>query len=578
MYEPLAIVGTACRLPGGASNPSKLWDLLKAPRDVLKEFPPERLGTTGFYNENGDMRGRSIVQHKSYLLEEDVRHFDNSFFNINPKEAADMDPQQRILLETVYEAFEAAGWSLSDVGGSQTSVHVGVMTDDYLLVQARDPDTLGGHAATGVSRSILANRLSYAFDLRGASLALDTACSSSLVALHMAVQGLHRGEATQAVVAGTNLLIDSAWYIMGSSMHMISPESRCRMWDKDANGYARGEGCAAVVLKTLSQAIRDNDHIECIIRGTGVNSDGQANSSGITMPSPAAQTALIQQTYRDAGLDIVRDRCQYFECHGTGTQAGDPAEAQAIQDAFFGDNEPPNNNVLFCGSIKTVIGHLEGCAGLAGLIKASLAIQNKAIPPNMHFNHLNPKVEPFYSGLKVPTSLIPWPETGDGPRRASVNSFGFGGTNAHAIIESYEPSDTGVSLSLLTTEIANSSACQSDLADRRLVGPFVFSARSHGSLVDWLKRLIVYLRANESVDIASLSNTLYSKRSVFRYRVTVATVADREDLVEKLEDQINIISTANDGLLRSPPGSVNLEEVSILGVFTGQVCWSKIFL
>jgi acyl transferase domain-containing protein len=571
MYEPVAIVGTACRLPGAVNSTSKLWELLKTPRDVLKEFSPERLSTRGFYNENGDMRGRTNILHKSYLLEEDVRHFDNGFFHINPKDAAEMDPQQRILLEVVYEAFESAGWSLSDVDGSKTSVYVGVMTDDYMLVQGRDPDTLGGHAATGVSRSILANRLSYAFNLRGASLSLDTACSSSLVALHLAVQGLQRGEATQAVVAGTNLLLDSAWYIMGTSMHMMSPESRCRMWDKDANGYARGEGCAAVVLKTLSQAIRDNDHIECIIRGSGVNSDGQADGSGITMPSPAAQTALIQQTYRDAGLDPLKDRCQYFECHGTGTQAGDPAEAQAIRDAFWDDKEESTNkNVLLCGSIKTVIGHLEGCAGIAGLIKASLAIQNKAIPPNMHFNQLNPKIKPFYSGMEVPTSLLPWPDTRGGPRRASVNSFGFGGTNAHAILESYEPSKTTVSIS--TTGMANGVTGRSDPVEGRLLGPFLFSARSRQSLVDWLKQLITYLRAHKSVDLTSLSNTLYSKRSVFRYRVAVATVVDHEDLIEKLEDQINIMSTSNDGPLSSPPASGAGDGVSILGVFTGQVC------
>ncbi|KAH9884232.1 polyketide synthase 3 [Xylariomycetidae sp. FL2044] len=570
MYEPVAIVGTACRLPGAATTPSKLWDLLKAPKDVLRVFPSEKLGTQGFYHENPDMRGRSHVRHKSYLLEQDVRHFDNAFFNINPKEAADMDPQQRMLLETVYEAFEAAGWSLGDVDGSQTSVHVGVMTDDYLQVQARDPDTLGGHAATGVSRSILANRLSYVFNLRGASLALDTACSSSLVALHQAVQGLQRGEATRAVVAGTNLLMDSAWYIMGSSMHMISEDSRCRMWDRDASGYARGEGCAAVVLKTLAQAVRDNDHIECIVRGTGVNSDGQGNSNGITMPCPAAQTALIQQTYRDAGLDPVADRCQYFECHGTGTQAGDPAEAEAIQDAFRDATGALSKEPLFCGSIKTVIGHLEGCAGIAGIIKASLAIQNKAIPPNMHFNNLNPKVQPFYNGLEVPTSLVPWPETGDGPRRASVNSFGFGGTNAHAILESYEPSDTVPHREEPTGQAADEAIQLSDSVEGRLAGPFVFSARSRSSLADWLKQLLDYLRVNESVDLNALSNTLQSKRSVFRYRVAVAAVTGREDLIAKLEDQINIISTSTDAQLRSSPGSVSGEGLPILGVFTGQ--------
>jgi aspyridone synthetase (hybrid polyketide synthase/nonribosomal peptide synthetase) len=567
MYEPIAIVGTACRFPGSASTPSKLWDLLKAPRDVLKSFAQDRLGTQGYYNSNGDMRGRSNVLHKSYLLEEDTRHFDNAFFHINPKDAAEMDPQQRMLLETVYEAFEAAGLSLEAVDNSQTSVHVGVMTDDYQCIQSRDPDTLGGHAATGVSRSILANRISYAFNLQGASLALDTACSSSLVALHMAVQGLQRGEATQAVVAGTNLLMDSTWYIMASSMHMISTESRCRMWDRDASGYARGEGVAAVVLKTLSQAIADNDRIECIIRGTGVNSDGQGDGRGITIPSPAAQTALIQSTYRAAGLDPVADRCQYFECHGTGTQAGDPAEAQAIRDAFHSESE---QFVLYCGSIKTVIGHLEGCAGLAGVIKASLAIQNKTIPPNMHFNNLSPKVAPFYDGLQVPTTLIPWPETGKGPRRASVNSFGFGGTNAHAILESYEPS---------TTEIPqlNGGISESETVKEKLVGPFVFSARSQASLVSWLQQLVNYLRVNESVDLDTLASTLHSRRSVFRYRTAIPTAVDQDDLVEKLTDQINMLNTANDGSPAPAAGAGIGEGGSILGVFTGQVCLTNTF-
>ncbi|KAI1742681.1 polyketide synthase 3 [Xylaria scruposa] len=564
MYEPVAIVGTACRFPGGSASPSKLWSLLQSPRDVLKEFPLSRLGTSGFYDSNGDMRGRSNVLHKSYLLDQDVRHFDNGFFHINPKEAADMDPQQRILLETVYEAFESAGWSLSDVNGSLTSVHVGVMTDDYSLIQSRDPEALGGHAATGVSRSILANRLSYVFNLRGASLALDTACSSSLVALHMAAQCLQRGEATQAVVAGTNLLLDSSWYIMGSSMHMISPESRCRMWDKDATGYARGEGCAAVVLKTLSQAVRDHDHIECIIRGTGVNSDGQGSGRGITIPSPAAQTSLIQQTYRDAGLDPVRDRCQYFECHGTGTQAGDPAEAQAIRDAFRDENQTSSESVLFCGSVKTVIGHLEGCAGLAGLIKASLAIQNKAIPPNMHFNQLNPKIEPFYGGLEVPTSLLAWPDTGGGPRRASVNSFGFGGTNAHAILESYEPPST----ELVTSKLPSGIHHTYDEIETALAGPFVFSARSRVSLVDWLKSLLNYLRVTKSVDLDSLSNTLHSKRSVLGHRVAIPAVVNRDGLMDRLADQINILSSAaTDSLVRPPSAS---EGATIMGVFTGQ--------
>lgn len=569
MYEPVAIVGTACRFPGAANSPSKLWDLLKAPRDVLKEFPPERLNTANFYNEDGDMHGRMNVQHKSYLLDEDVRHFDAAFFRINPKEAADMDPQQRILLETVYEAFESAGWSLDDVSGSNTSVHVGTMTDDYIIIQGRDPDTLGSHAATGVSRAILSNRVSYAFNLRGASLTLDTACSSSLVTLHLAAQGLQNGEATQAVVAGSNLLMDSFYYVGESSMHLLSSDSRCRMWDKDGSGYARGEGCAAVVLKTLSQAIRDGDHIECVIRGSLVNSDGATN--GITMPSPTAQAALIKQTYRNAGLDPVKDRCQYFECHGTGTQAGDPVESQAIRDVFFPpDGTQSDDDVLYCGSIKTIIGHLEGCAGLAGILKASLAIQNKAIPPNMHFNNLNPKVEPFYKNLEVPTSLFPWPETDVGPRRASVNSFGFGGTNAHAILENYDPSRAQMAMSSSTSsfsEVTGNDSVYQSLTGGRHIGPFVFSARSSDSLVSWLKKLLNYLRENQSVGLDSLSSSLHSKRTVFPYRVAIPTASDLKDLVQKLEDQINTMGTS----MTRPAGLISSKSIRILGIFTGQV-------
>lgn len=569
MYEPLAIVGTACRFPGAASSPSKLWDLLKAPRDILKTFPPDRLRAEHFCHENAEMHGCSNVGNKSYLLEEDIRHFDAAFFHINPKEAADMDPQQRILLETVYESFEAAGWSLGDVHGSQTSVHVGFMTDDHTYIQSRDPETLGRYASLGVSRAMLSNRISYAFNLQGASLSVDTACSSSLVALHLAAQGLHRGEATQAVVAGANLLMDPLWYLMQSSMHMLSSDSRCRMWDKDASGYARGEGCAAVVLKTLSRAIDDGDHIECIIRGTGVNSDG--NTDGITMPSPSAQAALIRQTYRDAGLETATDRCQYFECHGTGTQAGDPVEAQAIRDCFFPHHGHEENEVMYCGSIKTVIGHLEGCAGLAGVIKACLAIQNKAIPPNMHFTQLNPKVVPFYKNLEVPTSLLPWPETQDGVRRASVNSFGYGGTNAHIILESYEPADTKPLPSPAIPDVMENQVSK-PVIERRPVGPFVFSARSLNSLVNWLKRLVAYLHENPSLSLGYLSHSLNSKRSVFPYRVAIPAALDREELIHKVEEQIDTMGKSLHASRRVGSGSVTQKQKPrILGIFTGQV-------
>lgn len=311
---PIAIVGSACRFPGESSTPSKLFDLLRQPRDVRREFNPEILNFKRFYDSNPDAPGSTNVKNKGYLLSEDSRVFDASFFNISPYEAESMDPQLRVMLEAVYEAFESAGYTLDQMRGSKTSVHVGVMASDYYDIQIRDPETIPLYAGTGVARSILSNRISYTFDLHGPSVTLDSACSSSLVALHQAVQGLQSGDATCAIVGGVNLIFDATLYVMLSKLHMLSPDSQSRMWDKTVNGYARGEGAAVVVLKPLDRALRDNDHIEGIIRGSGVNSDG--HGPGLTMPTVEAQAALIRETYYRAGLDPIKDRCQYFECHG----------------------------------------------------------------------------------------------------------------------------------------------------------------------------------------------------------------------------------------------------------------------
>jgi len=566
----IAIIGSACRFPGSANSPSKLWNLLKEPRDVVKEFPEHRLNFSKFSSQDGKYNGYTDVENKSYLLEEDHRLFDASFFRINPKEAAGMDPQQRMLLETVYEAIERTGLPLNTIEGSPTGVYVGVMTSDFNDIQMRDPEMLPTYTATGLARSILSNRISYFFDLKGPSMTIDTACSSSLVALHQAVECLRNGGAAQAIVAGTTLLLDPAMYIAESKLHMLSPDSRSRMWDKDANGYARGEGCAAVILKPLSKAIEDGDDIECVIRETAVNSDGRTN--GITMPSSSAQTELIRETYLRAGLDPVKDRCQYFECHGTGTLAGDPVEARAIRDAFFPDpssesHQDNDDSVLYCGSVKTVIGHLEGCAGLAGVLKASMALQNKAIPPNMHFRELNPAIEPYYGHLRVPTSSIPWPETNGEPLRASVNSFGFGGTNAHAILERYEPTAP----SQHPRTILNSAE---STAGAEEIGPYVFSAKSHTSLRGILKRAAEYIRETtpaSELDLDALRYTLQAKRSVFPVRISFP-VSGREKLLDAIEKQV--------ALAEAPAGQpVGVRTIvsdpdkpaRVLGVFTGQV-------
>ncbi|KAJ4861498.1 AMP-binding enzyme domain-containing protein [Trichoderma breve] len=532
MPESIAIISTAFRFPGGSNSPAKLWELLKEPRDILKPIDESRLRLSKFHHNNGEHHGSTDVQGASYTLEEDCRLFDASFFGISPLEADIMDPQQRILLEVVYEAFEAAGYSLDQMQGSQTSVHVGVMNGDYYDLQMRDPETLPTHTATGTARSILSNRISYAFDLRGASMTIDTACSSSLVALHQAVQGLRNGEATMAVVGGANLLLDPLMYIAESNLHMLSPDSRCKMWDKSANGYARGEGFAAVLLKPLKDAIRDGDHIEGVIRETAVNSDGR--TKGITMPSPTAQAAMIRQAYKNAGLDPTVDRCQYFECHGTGTQADDAK--------------------LYVGSIKTIIGHLEGCAGLAGLIKALLAMKHHTIPPNLHFKELSSKVEPFYHNLQIPTKAIPWPETSDKCLRASVNSFGFGGTNAHVILESYE----------------DEKPAAIEIPDDKFIGPLVLSASTGISLIESVKSYADRIRSDPSLDLENLSWILQKKRSSLSSKIFFSG-ATRQRLIDFMDRFVEDSSSVPPETVGNQFQPIDPNETpGILGVFTGQ--------
>jgi len=417
--EPIAIVGSACRFPGGANSPSSLWKLLQNPHDVGSEIGPDRFDASSFYHPDGSHHGTSNVL-RSYLMQNDIRLFDAAFFNLSPSEADAMDPQQRLLLETVYEALEAGGHGLHSLRGSDTAVYVGTMTADYNDTLIRDHNTMPKYYATGTNRAIISNRVSYFFDWHGPSMTIDTACSSSLVAVHQGVQALRSGESSVAIAAGTQVILGPEMYIGESKLKMLSPNGRSAMWDAAADGYARGEGVAAVILKRLSDAIADGDHIECIVRETGVNQDGFSN--GLTVPSTDAQAKLIRQTYKRAGLDLnqERDRPQFFEAHGTGTPAGDPKEAAAIAEVFGASGK----DKLYVGSVKTIIGHLEGCAGLAGLLKASVMIREGKIAPNLHFNRLNPKIEPLYGGLEVPTKLLDWPEVEGVPRRASVNSFG----------------------------------------------------------------------------------------------------------------------------------------------------------
>ena len=304
LSEPIAIVGSACRFPGGANSPSALWKLLQRPCDVCVDITEDRFDAAAFYHPDGSHHGTSNVR-RSYLLQEDVRVFDAAFFNLSPNEADSMDPQQRILLETVYEALEAGGHTIDALRGSDTAVYAGTMTVDFTDTISRDHNAIPNYFATGTNRAIISNRVSYFFDWHGPSMTIDTACSSSLIALHQSVKTLRTGESRVALACGTQIILNPEMYIAESKLKMLSPTGRSRMWDVDADGYARGEGVAAVVLKRLSDAIADGDHIECIVRESGANQDGFSN--GLTVPNTEAQAQLIRETYARAGLNPEKE-------------------------------------------------------------------------------------------------------------------------------------------------------------------------------------------------------------------------------------------------------------------------------
>ncbi|GLA70627.1 type I Iterative Polyketide synthase (PKS) [Aspergillus tubingensis] len=562
--EPIAIIGTGCRFPGSASSPSRLWDLLLHPRNVASKTPKDRFNHDAFYHP--DKHHGTGNSPESYFLTEDPRAFDAPFFNVSPVEAESMDPQQRLLLEVVYESLETAGLTLEALRGSDTGVFCGLMSTDYANLISRDWDEVPMYTPSGTAASMLSNRISYFFDWHGPSMTIDTACSSSLVALHQGVSALRNQDCHIALVAASNLIFSPREYIAASRMHLLSPSGRCRMWDESADGYARGEGVASVVLKRLSDAIADGDPIECIVRATGINADGR--SMGITMPSSIAQLQLIRSTYASVGLnpaDHLEDRCQFFEAHGTGTQAGDPQEATAIYNAFYGDSTLPEKSIkepLYVGSIKTLIGHTEGVAGLAGVIKASLCVQKGIIPSNMLLERINPVIAPLTSRLRIPTEPLSWPSLAPGvPRRVSVNSFGFGGSNAHAIIESYSPTK-------LTLEHF--------LCPRLL--PFTFSACTAKTLIEVLECYEQFLQEHPAVDLITLAESLLKRRSAFSHRVFI-TAASIEALQFEIKIELEKRRSAAVPSIMSRPSRAPKR---VLGIFTGQgaqypqMCWDLI--
>ncbi len=425
--EPIAIIGMACRLPG-APDVDSFWTLLRRGKCAVTEVPQNRWDASVYYDPDPSQPGKMNTRWGGFI--ENVDQFDAAFFGISPREAVRMDPQQRLLLEVSWEALEDAGQVLEHLHGSKTGVFIGLSTQDYLRLQIRSEEGACNdpYSGTGTAGSIASGRISYCLGLLGPNMTVDTACSSSLVALHLACQSLRLRESDLALAGGVNLILSPEGTIYFSRVRAMASDGLCKTFDASADGYVRGEGCGVVVLKRLSDAQADGDHILAVIRGSAVNHDGR--SSGLTVPSVHAQQAVIQEALKSAGVHPVE--VSYVEAHGTGTSLGDPIEIQALA-TVYGQHRKPHQP-LTVASVKTNLGHLEAAAGIAGLIKVVLAFQHAEIPPHLHFKNPNPHIDWDQTSISIPAALLPW-RSGEHKRIAGISSFGFSGTNAHVIVE-----------------------------------------------------------------------------------------------------------------------------------------------
>jgi len=496
--EPIAIVGMGCRLPGGASTPLKLWNLLKQGFDGIIDVPSERWDMRRFYDSNPSQPGKMYVN-KGGFLQEKIDQFDADFFHISPREAQSIDPQQRLLLEVTWEAMEDGGIVPSHLRGSQTGVFMGGFTTDWQNLRNNPHNIMSAGAYTGInsSQTILSARLAYFFDLKGPCLTIDTACSSSLAALHLAAQSIWHRECRMALAGGVNVMLTPEATIAMSKGHFLNPEGYCRSFDADAKGYVRGEGAGIVILKPLEAALKDRDHIYALIRATGINHDGQG--SGLVIPNKEAQRQLISNVLEEAG--ICASQIQYIEAHGTGTSIGDPIEAWAIDQVL---NRPSfRKQKCLLGSIKSNIGHLEAAAGIAGMIKTALCLKHRQIPPNLHFSKPSPSIAFDDTCLEIPTDCREFPEPNH-TLYAGVNSFGYGGTNAHAVLQEHSV-DSKIPIVHSLPKLF----------------PFPFSAKNEDSLLELAKQMIDYLQGNPDISMADLAYSLSDRREHHPFRLNI---------------------------------------------------------
>jgi len=511
--KDIAIVGISCRFPGGCDTQQKFWQFLENTNDAIIKTPANRIKWPEYIDINGRENHLDLG---GYL--NNIADFDYNFFKVSPREAKQMDPQQRLLLELSWEAIGDAGINPDNLAGSNTAVFVGACNYDYRELLEKNLKRVGAYFTTGTLNCVLSNRVSYFYDLKGPSLSIDTACSSSLVAIHEAVRALRSGETKSALVGAVSLICSATSTLAYYKTGIISKTGRCRTFSDDADGYVRGEGAAFLVLKPLQDAITERNNIYAVIKGSAVNHGGYANT--LSSPNPGSQADLIVAAFKDAR--VTPNDVNFIETHGTGTVIGDPLEIEGLKIAFASSSSGAKlkqNNYCKLGSVKTNLGHLESASGMAGIAKLILAIKNKKVPKNLHFNKLNPHIDLENSPFAIATQATVWEQIDNKPRTAGVSSFGLGGCNAHVVISEY----------------VDNSSVTSDNSEEL----FIFSASSVISLKNYLAKFIEFLQTTpcEQINLKNLAYTLQVGRKEFVTRF--ATVANTPQvLLEKIKGYI----------------------------------------
>ncbi|OBG73984.1 polyketide synthase [Mycobacterium sp. E3298] len=534
-FTSTAVIGMACRLPGGIDSPERLWEALLRGDDLVTEVPPDRWDADEYYDPQPGVPGRSVTKWGGFL--DDVAGFDCEFFGINEREATAIDPQHRLLLETSWEAMEHAGLTPETMAESRTGVFVGLTHGDYQLLAADAHAVEGPYGFSGSSFSLASGRIAYALGVHGPAVTVDTACSSGLTAVHLACRSLGDGESDLALAGGATVILDPRKFVAGSAEGMLSPTGRCHAFDVEADGFASSEGCVVLLLKRLGDALRDGDRILAVIRGTAANQDG--HTVNIATPSAAAQTAVYRAALAAAGVDAAS--IGMVEAHGTGTPIGDPIEYAGLTEVY-GIEGP-----CALGAVKTNLGHAQAAAGALGLMKTILALQHGVVPRNLHFTKLPDPLAAIKTQLFVPQTVSPWPRDGGHPRRAAVSSYGLSGTNAHAIVEQ-APEPAAVQAVSVDSAPADS-----------LMFPLSSSSadelrRTAGRLADWVA-------AHEDVQLPDLAYTLARRRAHRPVRSAVIA-GNRPELIAALRDV-----AAGDGPC---PAAIGHDDRGPVWVFSGQ--------